>query len=163
VLGFLQVGFGERARNAAVRTHLPYSEGGGYGGQDDVALPTSLAYEREEQAAGCLDACLAILAATASQALHLADRAPGGELGVFLEGVRSQCAPVVPGAGARAHDAELAGLAQAFGQAALGRGGFGSPASRAPDRVDAPAPTPTVRVTSPADHDAAAARSEGMR
>jgi histidine ammonia-lyase len=122
VLGFLQVGFGERARNAAVRTHLPYSEGGGFRGQNDVALPTSLAYEREEQAAECLDACLAILAATASQALYLTDRTPGGELGEFLEAVRSHFPPLVPGPEAREYDAELAGLARAFGQAARGRG-----------------------------------------
>jgi histidine ammonia-lyase len=162
-LGFLPVGFGERVRNAAVRTQLPYSEGGGYGGQDDVALPTSLAYEREEQAGEYLDACLAILAAAASQALHLADRTPGGELSAFLDGVRSHFAPVVPGAGTREQGDELGRLAQAFGEAALGRGVFASPATRAADPVDAPAPTPTVGAAPPAGVDTGATQSGGAR
>jgi len=119
MLGFAQVGFGERARLAAARTHLPPSEGGGYGGQDDVALPTFLAYEKEQRAAHCLDASLAILAVTASQALAVTNRRPAPKLGDFLGCVRSHVAPSGPAGGGRHRGAELARLAGALREAAL--------------------------------------------
>lgn len=117
MLGFVQIGFGERARLAASRTHLPASEGGSYGGQDDVAVPTFLAYEKEERAAECLDASLAILAATASQALSVSDRAPAPGLRGFLEIVRSHVPPSGAEGIARHRGAELDRLAVAFREA----------------------------------------------
>jgi len=119
MLGFVQVGFGERARLAAARTHLPPSEGGGYGGQDDVALPTFLAFEKEQRVAQCLDACLAILAATASRALHVTNRRPAPKLMAFLELVRSYAPPAGARSVARQRGPELARLAGALGEAAL--------------------------------------------
>ena len=85
---FVPVGFAERARHAAARTLLPPSQGGGYAGQDDVALPIFLAYEKSLRAAGCLDACLAVLGVVASQAMYLTDRRPPAGLTDCLEIIR---------------------------------------------------------------------------
>jgi len=77
-LGFTAQGYAEQARAAAQRTLLPGSEGGGFG-QNDVSLPTFLAWRREAEAGRCLDAALAALTLVASQALHLTARgAPPG-------------------------------------------------------------------------------------
>lgn len=92
-LGFVQVGIGEEARRAAQRTLIPPSEGGGFG-QNDVASPTFLAYRKEQRAAWCLDAAVAILAVVASQALWVTDRQAPPPLAGLLEGVRSVCPPV---------------------------------------------------------------------
>ena len=66
-LGMTALAYAEQARAAAQRTFLPGSEGGGFG-QNDVAVPTFLAWRKEAEAGRCLDAGLAILAAVASQA-----------------------------------------------------------------------------------------------
>jgi histidine ammonia-lyase len=92
-LGFLAASFNEQARDAARRTLLPVSEGGGYLGQNDVAVPTFLAYQRERRAAECLDGSLAILAVSCSEILHLLQRPPAVGLQRFLGGVRGLCPP----------------------------------------------------------------------
>jgi histidine ammonia-lyase len=92
-LGFVAASFNEQARDAARRTLLPVSEGGGYLGQNDVAAPAFLAYRRERRAAECLDASLAILAVAASEILHLGHRAPAAGARSLLDGVRLACPP----------------------------------------------------------------------
>jgi len=117
-LGFIQVGFGEKARWAAQRTFLPPSEGGGFA-QNDVASPTFLAYQKESIAATCLDSAMAILAVVASQAFWAVERkTPKGPLGETLEYVRSYVAPV-DGRGSRKLGDEIEKLANAFGAYAL--------------------------------------------
>jgi histidine ammonia-lyase len=120
-LGFAQIGLAERARHAAARTLLPPSQGGGYSGQDDVALPIFLAYEKSLQAAGCFDACLAVLGVVASQAMYVSDRLPPAGLARALEIIREHVPPFRPGIPPRRSGDEIAKLAQAFGNAALGR------------------------------------------
>ena len=63
-------GYLEQAKAAAQRTFIPGSESAG-AGQDDVASPVFLAWAKEARAGRCLDAALAMLAAVASQALHV--------------------------------------------------------------------------------------------
>jgi histidine ammonia-lyase len=92
-LGFSAVGYAEQARLAATRHFLPGSEGGGFG-QNDVALPTFLAWRGEAEAGRCLDANLAMLAAVASQAFHVTDRAAPPRLAPLLDEVRALCPPL---------------------------------------------------------------------
>jgi histidine ammonia-lyase len=92
-LGFAAASFSEQARDAARRTLLPVSEGGGYLGQNDVAAPTFLAYARERRAAECLHGSMAILAVAASETLHQAQRPPAPGLQRLLGGVRALCPP----------------------------------------------------------------------
>jgi hypothetical protein len=92
-LGFLAASFNEQARDAARRTLLPVSEGGGYLSQNDVATPTFLAYQRERRAAECLDASLAILAVAGSEMLALEGRTPAAGVQRLLAGVRGLCPP----------------------------------------------------------------------
>jgi len=92
-LGFVAASFGEQARDAARRTLLPVSEGGGYLGQNDVAVPTFLAYARERRAAECLHGSMAILAVSASEILHQLGRSPATGLQQLLAGVRALCPP----------------------------------------------------------------------
>ena len=125
LLCMVQAGFGEEARHEAARTFLPMSESGGFKGQNDVASPTFLAYSRHLRVAWCLDACLASLAVTASQALWVTGRHPAPPLVPLLASVREL---VDPARGGRPRDlgAELEGLARAFDEAATtGRGPFG--------------------------------------
>jgi histidine ammonia-lyase len=84
------VGYAEEARAAAQATILPR---GGYP-QNDVTAPSFIAWEREEQAAGALEACLAVLAACASQALHASGRDAPPALRGFLAEVRELFPPV---------------------------------------------------------------------
>jgi histidine ammonia-lyase len=130
-LGFVQVGFAERARHAAARTLLPPSQGGGYAGQDDVALPIFLAYEKSLRAAGCLDACLAVLGVVASQAMYVTDRRPPAGLTDCLDIIRQHVPPFRPGIPPRRGGDEIARLAQAFGTAALGRPDHAEPTAGA--------------------------------
>ncbi len=99
LLSFVQVGYGEEARHAAARTFLPPSEGGGVGGQNDVAMPITLAYGKHRTAARCLESALAILAASASQALYVTDRKAPRKLRGLLEQVRDILPPVTKRAG----------------------------------------------------------------
>ena len=84
------VGYAEEARAAAQATILPR---GGYP-QNDVTAPSFLAWEREEAAAAALEACLAILAACASQALCASDRDSPPPLRDFLAEIRELFPPV---------------------------------------------------------------------
>ena len=92
-LGFAAAGYAEQARQAAQRSFLPGSEGGGFA-QNDVAVPTFQSWRREAEAGRCLDAALAILAATASQALHITERSAPPRLSPFVEVVRQAFPPV---------------------------------------------------------------------
>ena len=118
LLTLVQTGFGEEARHEAARTFLPMSESGGFTGQNDVASPTFLSYDRHLRVAWCLDACLASLAVSASRALWVDQRLPAPPLVGLLDQVRRA---VLPGAGPDGRDLgeEVGGLTDAFGQAAV--------------------------------------------
>ena len=92
-LGMTAVALAEQARGAAQRTFLPGSEGGGFG-QNDVAVPTFLAWRKEAEAGRCLDAALAILAMVASQAFEATERRPPIRLAPLVEGLREMVPPV---------------------------------------------------------------------
>jgi histidine ammonia-lyase len=75
-LGYLPMaiaGFVEEARSLAQRSFIPAMDGSVFG-QDDVASPVFLAWPKEAKAGQTLDRALAVLAVTASQALHLNKR-----------------------------------------------------------------------------------------
>lgn len=93
-LGFAAAGYAEQARTSAQRTFLPAGEGGGFG-QNDVAVPTFSAWRKEAEAGSCLVACLAILAATSSQAFYVTGREAPPRLTTLLEQVREAFPPVV--------------------------------------------------------------------
>jgi histidine ammonia-lyase len=109
-LGFVTVGYCEQAKRAAQRTFLPGSEDGGFG-QNDVAPPTFLAWRGQEEAGRCLEACLAVLSAVASQAFHVTGRAPPPPLAPLLEAVRADFPPVT---GSRVFVEDLTRLSARF-------------------------------------------------
>jgi histidine ammonia-lyase len=84
LLMMVAVGYSEEARAAAQPPVLPRSGPG----QNDVAAPSFLAWSREQTAARCLEASLAVLAAAAA---HSLDR----EVEPSLRPLRDACAPVV--------------------------------------------------------------------
>ncbi|MET1028595.1 MAG: aromatic amino acid lyase, partial [Dongiaceae bacterium] len=87
-------GFIEEARALAQRSFIPAWDASIFG-QDDVASPVFLAWPKEAKAGRALDRSLAVLAVTASQALHLTDRQDVAEpLRSLLELVRSTVPPV---------------------------------------------------------------------
>ncbi len=92
-LGFAAAGYAEQARYAAQRTLLPGSEGGGFG-QNDVSVPTFLAWRKAAEAGRCLDAGLALLAMVASQAFFVTEREPPRRLRPLLETVRAIAPPM---------------------------------------------------------------------
>lgn len=92
-LGFVSTDFAEQARHAAQRTFLPGSEGGGFS-QNDLAVPTIAAWRKENEAARCLEANLAILSAVASQALHVTGREAPPALTSLLNSVREVYPPI---------------------------------------------------------------------
>jgi histidine ammonia-lyase len=96
-LGYLPMalaGFVEEARALAQRTFIPAVDASVFG-QDDVASPVFLAWPKEAKAGQILDRALAVLAVTASQALHLNARDDvGGTLGRLLDQVRRVVPPV---------------------------------------------------------------------
>ncbi len=118
LLSFVQVGYGEEARHAARRSFLPPSEGGAIGGQNDVATATVFAYQKHLTAAFCLEASMAILAVSASQALWARDVQPAAPLRDFLAAIRQQVAPV-ESRGERRIGEELHGLQERFAAAAV--------------------------------------------
>ncbi|MET0937697.1 MAG: aromatic amino acid lyase [Gaiellaceae bacterium] len=121
LLGWVAGSFLEDARTAASATLLPSGIGDA---QNDVGVPTFLAYRKERVAADCLDSALALLAASSSQALWATDRAPAPPLRPLLDRVRSVFEPVDDPAGRRIGD-ELGRLAQEFAAAArTGAGGL---------------------------------------
>ncbi|MEQ9349619.1 MAG: aromatic amino acid lyase, partial [Alphaproteobacteria bacterium] len=85
---------GVRVREFATPTFLPQDESGST--QDDVAAPTFDAYVKEVRASEMFDHSLALLAATASQALAVAGRDPAPPLRPFLAGIR-RTYPLVDG------------------------------------------------------------------
>jgi len=119
LLSFIQVGYGEEARHAARRTFLPPSEGGGIGGQNDVASPTMFAYQKHLKAGFCLEAALALLAVSASQALWARDLAPAPPLKDFLDRVR-QAVPPLEQRDARELGEELQTLQERFAAEVVG-------------------------------------------
>jgi histidine ammonia-lyase len=86
-------GYIEMAKSAAQRTFIPGSDSAS--NQDDVATPTFLAWSKEQRTGRCLDACLAMLAVVASQALYVTDRPGPPALREFLSLVRSHVPPLV--------------------------------------------------------------------
>ena len=114
LLGWVAGSFLEDARTAASSTLLPAGVGDA---QNDVGAPTFLAYRKELFVADCLDSALALLAASASQALWATDREPALPLRPLLERVRALFPPVNDPSARRIGE-ELGGLAQAFGAAA---------------------------------------------
>ncbi len=91
LFGWVAAGYVEGARAAAAPTLLPACVNDA---RDDVSSPTFIAYARERRGAECLDGVLAILSLVSSQALFVADRAPGPRLRDFLAGIRSVFPPV---------------------------------------------------------------------
>jgi histidine ammonia-lyase len=110
ILGFVQVGYAEQARRAAQRTFLPGSEDGGFG-QNDVSPPTFPAWRAQEEAGQCLEACLAIVSAIASQAFYVTERAAPPALAPLLAAIREDFPPVT---GARTYVDELTALTARF-------------------------------------------------
>jgi histidine ammonia-lyase len=92
-LGFAAAGYAEQARHAAQRTFLPGSEGGGFG-QNDVAVPTFLAWRKAGEAGHCLDAALAALAVVASQALLVTGQDAPPPLEPLLQAARRLAPPM---------------------------------------------------------------------
>lgn len=74
--------------------------------QDDVAVPTPLAFTTERRIGELLDRVLAILAVVASQALFVCDRQAPPALVPLLDAVRERCPPV-QSKRALGHDTEL--------------------------------------------------------
>jgi histidine ammonia-lyase len=96
-LGYLPMaiaGFVEEARAHAQRTPVPAMDASVFG-QDDTAAPAFLAWPKGIKAGEALDRALAVLAVTASQALHLTRHETGSDrLRAVLNHVRSIVAPV---------------------------------------------------------------------
>ena len=93
VVGMAAVAYQEEARRAAQVTLLPGSEGGGFG-QNDIGAPTFWAFNQYATASRALDAVLAYLGVTASQALYVTNRSAPPALKKFLEAIRSMVPPV---------------------------------------------------------------------
>jgi histidine ammonia-lyase len=113
-LGYLPMaiaGFVEEARAHAQRTPIPAMDASVFG-QDDVAAPAYLAWPKAMKAGETLDRALAVLAVTASQALHLIQREPVTEpLRALLSQTRRFVPPVTVD---RVLGPELQLLSQAF-------------------------------------------------
>ena len=104
-LGFAVVGWGEAARRAAQAVFLPGSESGGFV-QNDLAVPTSLAWEGQEAAGLALDRALGAVAVVAAQALSVTGRpAPPAlrdHLAAWQAAARPPACPTTPAARAEA-------------------------------------------------------------
>ena len=111
----VEVGWAEEARHASQRTLLPR---GGLG-QNDVGSPSFLAWGKELAAGAALDATLAVLCATASQALWARGDEPAPPLAGFLAEVRAHFPPA---AEVQSYGAGLGRLAEAFTARVLGGG-----------------------------------------
>ncbi len=109
-LAFASVGYVEQARHAASPSLLPAMESGGYG-QNDVATPVFLAWRKEAEAARCLEAVLAILAAVCSQAFAVSDRKAPPALSNLMAETRTLVPILLQ---QRAMGAEVEALAQRF-------------------------------------------------
>lgn len=101
-------GYVEQARALAQRSFIP---GNDFGGQDDAGSPVFMAWDKEQRVGQCLDASLAMLAAVASQALHVTQRPAPAPLRDLLDWVRSRVPPLVED---RVLGPQLQGLAAAI-------------------------------------------------
>ncbi len=115
VAGMATVAYQEEARRAAQATLLPGSEGGGFG-QNDVGVPTFWSFNQHSTASSALDAVLAYLGVTASQALYVTDRPAPPRLTKTLEAIRALVPPVVK---SRALGPEVERLVAHIGKAIL--------------------------------------------
>ncbi len=123
-LGTAAYDLATRARDAAIPALTPLYPG--HDTQTDTIMPLFRAWERESQAAQAFDCCLAMLAASASQALAVAGRDPAPPLRGFLKAVRAAF-PLVTTPRDLGEDTQR--LADAFAAALLGQGeDFGIPA-----------------------------------
>ncbi len=132
-LGMTAKDLAARAQAAASPALIPLY--GGNDGQTDTAMPLFRAYEAEGEAAYWLDRILAILAASASQALAVAERQPAPPLRPFLAGLRARF-PVVESARDLGGDVES--LAEAFAAAVLERPEAGALGERLDGSQDLP-------------------------
>jgi histidine ammonia-lyase len=89
-LHMVAAGYAEEARTLAQTTVLGL---GGFG-QNDLPSPAFLAWGKAHGVGTCLDRVLAVLAALASQALHVAGQPPPPALGPFLNEVRGLFPPI---------------------------------------------------------------------
>jgi histidine ammonia-lyase len=102
-------GWAEEARAIAMPTLLSL---GGFG-QNDVPVLNFLAWRKASAIGTCLDAALAVLAALASQALHVGEREPPPNLRSLVGEVRAALPPVTE---PRALGEDCQRLADAFTQ-----------------------------------------------
>ena len=112
LFGWVVTGYVETARAAASPALMPAVV---TDPQNDLSTATSIAHQREQDAAGAFDSALAILALVASQALFVTGRQPAPPLRDLAAGIRSVFPPVER-AGGRDLGAEagrLAGIVQA--------------------------------------------------
>jgi histidine ammonia-lyase len=104
------VGYEEELRMLSMPTLLPGSESGGFG-QDDVASPVFLAWQKFDRSAVLFEQCLASLAPVAVRALTVTGKQVPVKLQALLEETRS-CFP--DDATDRAMGFDIAKLAMAF-------------------------------------------------
>jgi histidine ammonia-lyase len=122
-LHMVQNGWAENARAVAHPTLLSL---GGFG-QNDVPVLSVLSWQKATAIGGCLDAALAILAAIASQTLHMAERQPPPALRSFIDEIRSVFPPV---AEPRPLGRDADNLTELFSRHVFGRNAALTPSER---------------------------------
>jgi histidine ammonia-lyase len=115
LFGWSVTGYVETARAAASPALMPAVV---TDPQNDLSTATSIAHQRERDAAGAFDSALAILALVASQALFVTGRQPAPPLHDLAAGIRSVFPPVER-AGGRDLGAEAGRLAGIFQAASV--------------------------------------------
>jgi histidine ammonia-lyase len=110
LFGWAATSYVEAARAAAAPALMPAVVADP---QNDLATATSLAHQRERQAADAFHGAQAILALVASQALYVTGRQPAPPLRELVAGIRSVFRPV-DSPGDRDFGAEAGRLAQVF-------------------------------------------------
>jgi histidine ammonia-lyase len=115
LFGWSVTGYVETARAAAGPALMPAVV---TDPQNDLSTATSIAHQRERDAAGAFDNALAILALVASQALFVTGRQPAPPLRELAAGIRSVFPPVER-AGGRDLGAEAGRLAGIFQAASV--------------------------------------------
>jgi histidine ammonia-lyase len=115
LFGWSVTGYVETARAAASPALMPAVV---TDPQNDLSTATSIAHQKERDAAGAFDGALAILALTASQALFVTGRQPAPPLRDLATGIRSVFPPVER-AGGRDLGAEAGHLAAVFQAASV--------------------------------------------
>ena len=108
-MGTVAYDFARRAHEAAAPALTPLYTG--HDEQTDIIFPIFQAFEKEALVSKALDRCLALLAASASQALEVAGRPPAPPLRPFLADIRKHF-PLLTGARDLGADGER--LAEAF-------------------------------------------------